>query len=263
MAEKKIVSIEDRIPKLKESRRKKSNRRLIMYLSFFFLLIAIIIYLQSSLSEVKSVEVSGNDHVDRETILSLSGLTPGEDNYWKVDGKALAKKIEQHEEISAVQVDKHFPSTVEMKIEEYQRVGYVEREGSYYPILETGKELTNQKLKNPHGDAPLLLGFDRQSYLEEMTRELQQLPSSVTQLISEVQWTPSDKNPYKLHLYMNDGFEVEASIRNFSQNMRSYPSIIAQLEPGQRGIIHIDVGAYFEEYPQQEKEGEESDEANR
>jgi len=262
MAEKKIVSIEDRIPKLKENRKKKANRRLVMYLSLFFLLIVVILYLQSSLSNISKINVHGNTNIDKETIVSLSGLSTQE-NFWKVDADAVQKRVEEHDEINSVQIDKDFPSTISIKVSEFERVGYVQQDGAYYPILETGERLTSYSLSSPSSDAPLLKGWKKQTYLEEITRELRQLPKGVTRQISELSWTPTEKNPYKIHLYMNDGFEVKASIRNFSENMRTYPSIVSQLDPNQKGIIHIDVGAYFEEYPSPEAQGESNNEDNR
>jgi len=261
MAEKKILSIEDRIPKLKETRKKKANRRLIMYLSLFFLLIVVILYLQSSLSNVSQINVQGTTNIEKKTIVSLSGVSTN-DNYWKVNADEVKQKVSEHDEVNSVQVDKNFPSTVTIIVNEFERVGYVQRDGAFYPILETGERLTSYSLSSPGSDAPLLRGWDEQTYLEEMTRELRQLPSSITRQISELYWTPTENNPYKIHLYMNDGFEVEASIRNFSKNMRTYPSIVSQLDPGQKGIIHIDVGAYFEAYPSKETEGEKQNEDN-
>lgn len=262
MAEKKIVSIEDRIPKLKERRKKKANRRLVMYLSLFFLLIIVILYLQSSLSNVRTINVDGNTNIDKETIVSLSGIST-QDNFWKVDKDAIKEKVIEHAEIHSVQIEKDFPSTITIQVREYERVGYVQRDDVFYPILETGERLTSYSLSSPGSDAPLLRDWEEQTYLEEMTQELRQLPKSVTRQISELYWTPTENNPYKVHLYMNGGFEVEASIRNFSENMRTYPSIISQLDPGQKGIIHLDVGAYFEAYSSPETEGESSNEDNR
>lgn len=262
MAEKKIVSIEDRIPKLKEARKKKANRRLVMYLSIFFLLIAMILYLQSSFSNVHHIKVNGNIHLEKDTVVALSGVST-EDNYWKVDGDEVASKLEEHPEIKSVKVDKQLPTTVSILINEYERVGYLKNKSVYYPILENGEKLTSYELQAPKGDAPLLIGWEKQTYLEEVTKELRQLPKSVTQQISELHWTPTEKNPYKIHLYMNDGYEVIASIRNFSNNMRTYPSIVAQLDTEEKGIIHIDVGAYFERYPSANQEGENEDEVDR
>ncbi|KGX93260.1 cell division protein FtsQ [Pontibacillus halophilus JSM 076056 = DSM 19796] len=259
MAEKKIVSIEERIPKLKEARKKKANRRLIIYLSIFFIMIALILYLQSPLSHVKQVIVKGNSNIETETIQQKSGISK-DDNFWNIDKSAIVASVSNHPEVKSVQVDKRLPNKVILTVDEYNRVGYVKTEDAYYPILETGQELSDQEMSIPNGDAPLLIGWDKRTYLEELTKELVQLPASIANKISEIRWTPTESNPYKIHLYMSDGYEVDASIRNFSNKMRSYPSIVAQLDEQDRGIIHIDVGAYFESYENGEtKEVEEEE----
>lgn len=250
MSEKKIVSIEERIPKLKQARKKKANRRLIFYLSIFFVLISIVVYLQSPLSDVKQIEVLGNKYLDDEEIKLLSGLSK-DHNIWGVDKSEIVDKVTAHPEIAEVEVVRRFPSTVKINVEEFVRVGYVKQSGSFFPVLETGKSLTSYQLKNAKGDAPLLLDFDKQTYLKEMTEELSELPQSIVDLISEIHWSPSDENPYRIKLYMNDGFEVEGSIRSFSKKMAAYPSIAAQLDKSDKGVIHIGVGAYFEPYKQE------------
>ncbi|MYL28244.1 MULTISPECIES: cell division protein FtsQ/DivIB [Halobacillus] len=246
MEERKVVSIEDRIPKLKQTRRKKANRRLILYLTILFFLIAAVVYLQSPLSNVRNITVEGEYHVSAEEIQTLAGITT-ETNYWRIDPEALKEKIESHEEITFASIDRSFPNNVTIEVEEAARIGYVQSNGRYDVIMEDGSRL-EEETALPGGDAPVLAGFNKETYLKEMSRELKELPSSVSDLISEVHWEPEDGNPYKIRLYMNDGYQVEASIRTFSEKMPAYPSIAAQLEEGAEGIIHIDVGAYFEEF---------------
>ncbi|WP_028782689.1 cell division protein FtsQ/DivIB [Thalassobacillus devorans] len=253
MEKKNIVSIEDRIPKLKHARKKKANRRLIFYLTILFLLIAIVIYLQSPLSHVKNIKVSGNVHVPDEEIREMSHIS-GDENFWQVDKQQIQTSVMAHPEINEASVSRNFPNTITIKVDEYDRVGYVKLDGSYYPILENGTRLESYELHVTNGDAPLLIGFDKATYLEEMSKELRELPDSIARLISEIHWTPTDDNPFQIKLYMNDGYEVQGTIRNFSKKMRAYPSIVAQLGPEDKGIIHIDVGAYFEAYSTSEQE---------
>lgn len=259
MEERKVVSIEDRIPKLKHTRRKKANRRLILYLTILFLLIATVVYLQSPLSNVRNVIVEGHQHVSEEEIKDLAGVTT-DTNYWKVDPKEMKKQIESHTEISYAKVTRNFPSTVEIEVTESERIGYVKENGEFRAILEDGTELDSTS-KLPGGDAPILAGFDKATYLKEMSKELKELPASVSSLISEIHWEPKEDNPYQIRLFMNDGYQVQASIRNFSSKMPAYPSIVSQLDENAQGIIHIDVGAYFEEFPAKDEgkdtEGEE------
>lgn len=249
MEERKVVSIEERIPRLKQTRKNKANKRLIFYLSILFVLIGLVIYLQSSLSHVRHIEVKGAEHVTNEEIIKRSGVTT-DTNYWQVNVKQIKQEIESHEEIKFAEVSRQFPSTVEIDVSEAERIGYVMENGKYKAILEDGTQLKATSV--PAGDAPILADFTKTTYLKEMSKELKELPSSVSSLISEIHWEPKEGNPYQIRLYMNDGYEVLASIRNFSSKMPSYPSIVAQLEPGSHGIIHIDVGAYFEELPDAE-----------
>lgn len=255
MEERKVVSIEDRIPKLKQTRRKKANRRLILYLTVLFLLIATVVYLQSPLSNVRNIVVEGHYHVSEEEVLELAGVTT-DTNYWQIDEDEIKQQLESHQEITFASIERSFPSTVRIEVKEAERIGYVKEDGMFYAILEDGSRREGQ-MALPGGDAPILAGFTKEIYLKEISQELKELPASVASLISEIHWDPRDGNPYQILLYMNDGYQVQASIRNFSEKMPAYPSIVAQLDEEAEGIIHIDVGAYFEEYPTDEGEAEE------
>lgn len=244
MAQKKIVSIEDRIPKFKEARKKKANRRLILYLCVFFLLIVLVVYVQSPLSHVRTIQVSGNTYLSDEEVEKFSGLNK-KTNIWSVKEDKLAKKISKHPIIESATVERKLPSTVSIRIEEYGRIGYVLEKGKYKPLLGSGETLGAGK-KMMNGDAPLLSGFTEKQYLKKMAQELQKLDPSICKLISEIYWKPTKDNRNKIELYMNDGFIVDGTIKDFAKKMEVYPSIVSQIKPGTKGVIHIGVGAYFE-----------------
>lgn len=249
MSEKKIVSIEDRIPRLKQQRQKKANRRLIFYLSIFFVLISLIVYLQSPLSNVQTIDVSGNILLTDEEIITFSNLTTST-NMWSINKKKNAKQIEEHATIKEVSVKRIFPRKVSIEVEEFRHIGYVQEEKVAYPVLLNGEILTSMEVELS-GDAPLLVGFSDPSILERMAAELENVPASIYNLISEIHWVPSDDNTYKITLYMNDGFIVYGTLRNFAHKIEVYPSIISQIDKGVKGIIHVGVGAYFEAFDEQ------------
>ncbi|MGY0692298.1 cell division protein FtsQ/DivIB [Virgibacillus sp. FSP13] len=259
MGKKKIVSIEDRIPKLKQARKKKANRRLIFYLSIFFLLIAVIVYLQSPLSHVKTITVTGNQFVSNKEVINQSKLTT-KTNIWTINEAKVKDALKKNPSIKSVEIEKQLPWTVNIQLNEYERVGYVSNNGDFYPVLGNGKILTKLKQKTTNGDAPLLMNFSDKYYLHKMTNELQKLPKSILNIISEIHWKPTDENKYKILLYMNDGYLVDGTIRGFSEKMNVYPSIVSQLNPDNKGIVHIGVGAYFESFDKESQEGETDDE---
>lgn len=246
MEDKKIVSIEDRIPKLKQQRKKKANRRLIFYLSLFFVLICLIIYLQSPLSYVRNIEVIGNNYRTKDEVIKRSELT-NETNIWKVKKTEIEESLLKDPVVKSVHISRKLPWTISLQLKEHELVGYVKEEENFKPLLENGAQIEAID-RYTYGDAPLLLNFEDKKLLKEMTTQLQQLPPYILRLISEIHAVPEKDDQSKILLYMIDGFIVDGTIRNFGEKMQVYPSIVSQLEQDSKGIIHIGVGAYFEQF---------------
>ncbi|HLR73609.1 MAG TPA: cell division protein FtsQ/DivIB [Pseudogracilibacillus sp.] len=244
MEKKKIVSIEDRIPKLKEARKKKANRRLIIYLFIFFLLIAVIVYLQSPLSHIKTINVNQNDVLSDEEIIKESGLKINTNIWMYKKGKTI-KALETHPMIESATIHRSLPSTVEINIKEQKIIGFLKEKSAYHPVLKNGMIIREEDIPYK-GEAPILQEFKDDDYLNHMASELDELPNDLFNLISQVSWKPTDKNKYNIELYMNDGFIVHSSMKDFAKKMKSYPSIVSQLDKDDKGIIHMDVGTYFE-----------------
>src|SRR5699024_9618254 len=92
MDEEKVISIEKHIPKLKEARKKKSNRRFIFYLIIFLSLLFILIYLQTPLSKVKTIEIEGNHFLTDADILNDIKLSKGQ-SMWLVDKDKVKEEV--------------------------------------------------------------------------------------------------------------------------------------------------------------------------
>ncbi|MFD1415497.1 cell division protein FtsQ/DivIB [Oceanobacillus jeddahense] len=253
MSDKNIVSIEDRIPKLKQARKKKANRRLIFYLSVFFLLIAIIVYLQSPWSEIRSIEVNGNVFLTDEYIIDESGLTEG-NNIWSMNGSSAATEIEEDPVIEQASISRSFPSTVVIEVEEQPILGYVQDGREFYPVLADG-QVIQQNGQGSISNAPLITGFN-EDQLTELATAMNDVRPSIFNMISEIERKESEEDEDKLliRLYMSDGFLVEGSADQMLDKLDYYPSIVTQLEEGDSGIIHIGVGVYFESFQKDETE---------
>lgn len=245
MEKEKIISIEDRIPKLKTERKKKANRKLLFYLIIFFILISIIIYLQSPLSNVKKIVVTGNEVIPAEEIIDISGIST-DHNIWNVSVKDIDRKISEHPLIKNSEIDRQLPNTIKINVVEQKVVGYVEKADKLHPLSEDGVVIPYSDLVH-YGDAPFISNFDDEQYLTRLTAELKETPDHILNLISEIIWSPTEKNKYKIILYMDDGFIVHATIRDFASKIKAYPSIVSQLDPDKQAIVHMDVGIYVEQ----------------
>jgi cell division protein FtsQ len=254
MRKENVVSIEERIPKLKQHRKKKANRRLIFLLSLFLIMILSVIYFQSPLSHVKNIEVKGNELVPSETIISKSKIKQGM-NVWSVNKKETSERLNKLPEIKNAKVKMSFPNSFVIEVDELGKKAYLLKDNKFQIILENGKVL-NKGTESIPVDAPLLRGFKEDKALKKMISELGELPKEVQHLISEINLTPKKTDQYHLTLFMNDGYEVSATIRTFSEKMEHYPSIVSQLDPSQKGVIDLEVGSYFRSYESEESESE-------
>ncbi|MGS2797590.1 cell division protein FtsQ/DivIB [Bacillus velezensis] len=242
----KIVSIEERIPKIKEQRKQKANRRLISFIVLFFMMVLIIVYLQMPISKVSSVTVSGNENVSVKEINALSDIHNGQTEFWSLNKKQTEEKIEQNKLVKKAELSKVFPNKVSIHIEEYKTIAYLQRHDVYYEVLENGTVLPNEV--TPDDAGPILVDWTNAKKRVKMAEQLDKLSGSLKQSISEIYYTPVKMDQDRIKLYMNDGYVVTASIKTFAGRMKTYPSIVSQLDGGKKGIIHLEVATYFEEF---------------
>lgn len=253
---KNVISIEDRIPKIKQQRRKKANRRLIFLLLLFFILISIILYFQSPLSRVQSINVEGNIIYSKDKIISSAGIAK-DVNIWKINEKEIEQQIKNLAEVKAVSVTTKLPTTVKINIQEFKRIAYISEGKNFIPVLENGKILQEEETNNLPLNAPILFDFTENDALKEMIIGLDELPKEVLNAISEIHYEPIESDAYHIYLFMNDGNEVSATIRTFAEKMSHYSSIIGQLDPNQKGVINLEVGSYFKAFEPEESVKEE------
>ncbi|MEC1260768.1 cell division protein FtsQ/DivIB [Bacillus swezeyi] len=240
----KVVNIEERIPKIKEQRKQKANRRLITFILLFFTMMLIIIYLQTPISKVSTVEIKGNQNVSKDEIMSLSSIYEGQTEFWSLNKQKIEDKIEQNKLVKKAEVSKKLPNKIAISIEEYKSIAFLQKNNVYYSVLENGTVLPDEV--TPTDVGPILNHWTDDDKLVQMAKQLNSLPDSVKKSISEINYTPKKSNPWLIRLYMNDGYIVTASIKSFAKKMDSYPAIVKELPKGEKGIIHLEVATYFE-----------------
>ncbi|MBM7647215.1 cell division protein FtsQ [Bacillus ectoiniformans] len=254
----KLVSIEERIPKLKHMRKKKANRRLIALITVFFLLVLTVIYFQSSLSRIQKIEVSGNVLVDEKEIVEQSEIESGI-SVWKVNQGSVQEKLQKNPKIKEAEVSLGFPNKVKIKVTEQSKLAYLAKGILFYPVLDNGNIVQKPDTSAPD-QLPIMYGFKEGKALELMMKGLEELPEEITNSISEIHYAPKKSDPYHISLFMNDGFEVSATMKTFSEKMTYYPSIVSQLNPNVKGVIDLEVGSYFKAYKIDEKKKAEAEE---
>lgn len=247
--EKKVVSMEQKLPKLKELRRKKMLRRLISLIFLFSFAIILIIYFISPYSHIAEISVSGTSEVADQAIIDATQLKKG-DPLWSsfFDQKKTTKKIlSQLEQVKSAKLEFSGINSFRIAVKEYKTVAYLSENNGYHNILENGK-IVKESRKVSIGNPPIFVNFKEGPALDEMVSQYDQLGTNIKNSISEIEFKQSDSDDYLININMNDGNQVIASIPKFADNMAYYPDIVRKLE-GKKGVINLEVGAYYSEFP--------------
>ncbi|MGG0178962.1 cell division protein FtsQ/DivIB [Gottfriedia acidiceleris] len=246
MQENKIISLEDRVPVLRNKKRKKANMRLLVTILVFFSLLLCVLYFQTSIGSKIHLVINGNQLYSDKEIQKLAEVSV-DDSFLTIRSKRVVDQLESQNTIQSAIVHKRFPNKVEIDVKEFQPVGQGLFSGKKYLLLESGVLI---KEKNSLGNttAPDLIGWKQGDELQEMAAELKKMPQSIFHSISEIDYTPSKDDPLLITVFTNEGYEVRTTIRKFSNKMSNYPLILKSIPKDQKGVIHLEVGAYFSPY---------------
>ena len=245
----KIIDIDDRVPARKRKRKIRTNIKFSVLITIFLLCIFCLLYFQSAYSKIQTIKLSGNELLTSEEYEALFDFAKG-DSIWSFKEQEVEQKLLKNDWIKSVQVKRDLLTTVRVTVEEWPKVAYIEKDNTFYPMLENGYVLEQEKIDMPI-DAPIFLQFDDEKLRKKIVKQLAKLNPEVLALISQIKSAPTKSDPYSIVLYMNDGYEVRAEITSFASKLNYYPSIIAQIEQGdsfEKGVIDIEVGSYYRPY---------------
>ncbi len=259
MTKKKLVTINTRVPRIKEEKKKNPNRRLIFVILCFFVAICLVLYFEFSLGRISYIEVEGNSLLTDREVVVLSKVTQN-DSFLELSTNQIRRNVMESSEIKSVEVDKVFPNKVIINVTEYEIVGYLVEENILKPLTEDGRILGDRAVENQPVQGILLYDFEQGDILQELSGELSKLSASIKNSISEIHYTPTELNEFLLNVYTNEGFRVIVPIQNFAERMLVYPSIVQSRE--EAGIINLETDGVFVTPFQQNAEGEEENTEN-
>jgi len=235
--------IGDKLPRLKHQRNRKLIRRLAILLTSFTVVILAMVYLLSPLSHFQTVTVTGAQALSAKQVETATRVRTG-DSIFQVVGheQQLARRaVKRNSRLKAVSIAFRQPNKVTVHVTEFATAGYVMKQNRYYEVLENGV-VSQQSVDQPKSGTPVYGQFKKAQTLHQMILQYAKLDSEIKSSISEIQDSPTKQNPNRIHLFMNDGNEVYASIPNFAKKMAFYPSIAGKMKA--KGVVNLEVGAY-------------------
>ena len=242
----KIIDIEDRIPTLRERRKRRTNRKFTLLLIVFLLTLLGLLYFQSPYSHLQRIEVKGALLAPSEEYVKTTGLQKGQ-SMWEIRTGQAEELLEGNPWVQEASVKRSSFTSVEITVKEWKKAAYIESDAGFDLLLENGSIYHSTDAIAPI-DAPLLVNFENKKTTARMVKQLAELDSEILSMISQIESVPTETDPYRIRLFMNDGNEVRAIIPTFAEKMNYYPSIIAQIGGSQKGVIDIEVGSFFQTY---------------
>lgn len=249
-----VRSLEDRIPYMKKQRRKKANRRLSTILLLFAVLIALVVYMQTSISDVKAVNVNGLYWLSEEYVLEKSDLSTST-KIVQVSPNKVEQAINSLPGVREAKVDRSWYNEITIDVDEEKMIAYsrdnegevvVLADGSVHP---TGQIVKPEMLK----DGPLLRQFKTDADMEKVAGELEKVDDATRARMSEIVFSKKEGEPTRYEIYMNDGNTLLTPTYKLNQNVSKYGEIFENIPKGQRGTIVMDGGYYFVPYEKNEK----------
>ena len=241
------INNEKRRSSLEKIKRKK-RRELIFIVTLFLIVIAVFTLLFSNYLKLKTIDVEGNNQITKEEILEAGNINNNL-RTWSIKDEEIQKNIQSRFEIfKSVSVQSKLPSTIKVKVEEYNFIAQNKKEdGSIEIIMENGMPYSG-KIRNNY-NLPILENFkDDSDKLDEIYRNLNNLKEEVRLQISEIINDDGDN----ITIYMKDGQKVKALRASFSDKLNYYDEISKYIEDKNNTTLNLINGAYLET-PKSEK----------
>ena len=132
-------------------RKKKKIKKIIKWMTLFLLIIGGFVFaLVSPIFNIKEIQVTNNNQITTETIVSLSQLQVGQ-NLFRFSKRKVEKEIKTNPYIESVSIKRKLPNKIELAIEERTSSYNVEFLNGYAYINNQGYilQISEQKLELP------------------------------------------------------------------------------------------------------------------
>jgi len=202
----------------------------------------------SSYFRVDTVRVENRVRTSEEEIVALSDVRPG-NNIFELDLARIGRKIEENPWVQTARVQRVFPRTVVIRVEERSPRAVINLDYLYY--LDTNGEIFKVLEAHDSLDYPVVTGVERKDLLERpevMRQKLQEVIELIDELqgrkvftladVSEIHVDPSGE----LVLYTLDkGVPVRLGRGDYRTKFDHLERIYPELQPRLWALKYIDL----------------------
>jgi len=251
---------DERLKQLKKGGRQKRKRKHRIQFAIFMTVIAIVtlilLYMFTDISYVKDVKIEGNHLITNKKVNEILNIGDNSRIY-TLPVSDMEQNLRLQDGVKKVEIIRHFPNQVNVKIQEYEVRAIVADGSDYRPVLENGQILKKQQTEK---SGPILNDFEGSDRVR-MIDILNRTEESIRNNMSEINFLPNREASARVQIFMNDGLEVIGDLRTIGDKLNYYPGMMKDIPRDQNGnlvkpgIIDLEVGAVF--IPYESKKAEE------
>lgn len=203
-------------------------------------------------NKVNHLVVNGNYYLPDSVILEGVNTSPYQqaDQFLSYRSEIEKYVKEKHPIIEDLLIKREDWRQIVFDVKERPIVGRLELDHLQFPmfsngeILEASEGLAQQMTEVQWNNIPIIAGGFGDRPRQNLAIALSQVDPAILKEIDRIEPSQDPLKQDHIQVYMKDGNQVKAVIATFAQKVNYYPKFIKQLD-GRKGIIDIEVGAYF------------------
>ena len=202
------------------------------------------LYFLTPLATMKTIEFTGNKVVSQEELRSSSKIDQRDytvtvyknRHHYEQNLKASSPWIEN------VEMTYQFPLTFKVDVQEYNILGYLQKDSKYYPILTSGEYVKKEVAADALPEERMDVTFSDAGLIKEFVQQLKNVPDSVKKSIRKVDLTPSKVTEDLVTITMSDEHQILVPISHIAKKLPYYEGIHPQLEVP--SVVDMEAGIF-------------------
>ncbi|PKM80578.1 MAG: hypothetical protein CVU88_04535 [Firmicutes bacterium HGW-Firmicutes-13] len=235
-------------PGKKRSIKIKNRHRLFFnILLMLIMMLCFVVLIQSPIFKLDRIELSGNERVTAQEILSIINLKRGT-SLWRISLPLTKNRVEELPLIESTRVKYVFPRGISITIEEKETAAIAPYQGNYLEIAQDGNILGYlEKIKD---EKPLLTGInfihpyigqkislEENPCIGEILKAVSSLPVQSLSIFSDF----NVSNPANLVVYTMEGTEVWLGTADYEEKIRKIPEVLVEIKQKKQDPSYIDL----------------------
>jgi len=212
---------------------------------FIVFSILIILYFTTPMSRLSVIYFDGLRTLTRSELISLIEIE--EDTLFiSIRLSEIKSSVEVHPVVERVNVSRSWMNRIRIEVFEHEVGACASIAGETFHILVDGEMLHESEGMRANCDEMMIHGLTQKEVDAEIpnlfVRELMRVKPEIRELIQTIKHAPLYGDEYRFSLSMVDGNIVKVTTHTMAEQFNLYLLFSAGLEPGQTGVLNLDIG---------------------